>query len=92
MDCHTGHFIPSSVGGLSLRYHLGNLRPQCRLCNVWHGGMGAEFYRKLVAERGQAYVDSLFALKNVTVRGDRQWYEQKIEEYGILLTALRIAG
>lgn len=78
---HTGHFIPSSVGGFSLRYELRNLRPQCYYCNINLGGNGSAFYKNLVEREGQEYVDELFRLKQQIVKGDVFFLLYKIEEY-----------
>lgn len=63
-----GHFIPNSVGGALLRYDLDNLRPQCYYCNINLGGNGAVFYKKLLVEKGQEYIDRLFQLKGKTTK------------------------
>lgn len=68
MKCQTGHFIPNSCGGALLRYNLDNLRPQCYHCNINLSGNGSEFYRRLVAEKGQKHVDDLFILKSQTTK------------------------
>jgi len=77
----TGHFIPSSVGGAFLRYDLRNLRIQCYNCNINQGGAGAFFYKALVEENGQEYVDQLFKDKHMTIKADSWWYQSKIDEY-----------
>lgn len=80
----TGHFIPSSVCGGYLRYDPRNLRPQCFRCNIDLSGNGAIFYRKLVEDEGQEYVDTLFEDKNRVVKtSDRVeelilWYEGEL--------------
>lgn len=79
-DCQLGHFIPNSVGGASLRYNLDNLRLQCYYCNINLGGNGSEFYRRLVIEKGQSYVDSLFAMKNLSVKA-LDLYKELLEKY-----------
>ena len=81
----TGHFIARSVGGLSLKYHLDNLRPQCYMCNIDLSGNGAVFYRKLVEVEGQAYVDNLFALKAQTIKETKDFYYDLIAEYKKIL-------
>lgn len=63
-----GHFIPNSVGGALLRYNLDNLRIQCYYCNINLGGNGSEFYRRLLKENGQEYIDKLFTLKGQTTK------------------------
>ncbi len=65
---HTGHFIPSSTCGAFLRYDLRNLRVQCYACNINGGGQGALFYKNLVRDNGQEYVDTLFRDKEKTVK------------------------
>lgn len=76
-----GHFIPSSVGGASLRYNLDQLRWQCYNCNINKSGNWPAFYENLVNEIGQGKVDILIALKNRITKADRYFYEMKILEY-----------
>lgn len=78
---HTGHFIPSSIGGASLRYNLDNLRPCCYRCNIHLSGNWPAFFENLTTELGKDRVDILMALKNRIIQADRFWYETKIEEY-----------
>lgn len=78
---HTGHFIPSSAGGVLLRYNLENLRPQCYNCNINLGGNGAEYYRRMVAEKGETFVDNLFTLKHSLIKADWVWFEEQIANY-----------
>lgn len=77
----TGHFIPNSVGGALLRYNLDNLRLQCYYCNINLGGNGSEFYRKLVTEKGQPFVDALFELKNKGSVNALDHYKKLLAEY-----------
>lgn len=77
----TGHFLPSSTCGAFLRYDLRNLRVQCYNCNINQGGAGAEFYRNLVTENGQEYVDQLFRDKRVSIKADSWWYQEMINKY-----------
>ncbi|HLC78047.1 MAG TPA: recombination protein NinG [Candidatus Nanoarchaeia archaeon] len=76
-----GHFIPSSTCGAFLRYDFRNLRPQCFRCNINGGGQGAEFYKNVVKIEGQEYVDQLFRDKNIIVKADAGWYQEKIDLY-----------
>lgn len=85
----TGHFIPSSVGGASLRYNLDNLRIQCYFCNCNAGGNGAIYYKKLVEIDGQEYVDELFRCKNIIIKADEIWFKSKIEEYEKILCEMK---
>ncbi len=84
----TGHGIPSSTGGVLLRYHLNNLRIQDYFCNINLGGNGAEFYRRLIDEIGQKEVDALYILKTKTAKGDTLFFEEKIKEYRKLLDSM----
>jgi 5-methylcytosine-specific restriction endonuclease McrA len=83
---HTGHFVPSSTCGASLRYDLRNLRPQCYHCNVNCGGQGAIFYKRMVEREGQEYVDKIFQDKEKTVKADILFYLRLIKEYEDLLS------
>lgn len=61
---HAGHFIPSSVGGLALRYHPWNIHGQCYHCNINLGGYGSEYARFMEAKYGKATVNALHNLKH----------------------------
>lgn len=84
----TGHFIPRSAAGLRLRYELRNLRPQCYYCNINLGGSGSFYYRNLVRDEGQDYVDQLFAEKNQLLKETKDFYYEKIAEYKAILESL----
>jgi hypothetical protein len=78
---HTAHFIPSGACGALLRYNLDNLRVCCYHCNINLGGNGSEYYRRLVEEKGQDFVDGLFRLKNQSVKADVIFYMKLISDY-----------
>lgn len=63
-----GHFLAKSICGAKLKYDMRNLRWQCYRCNISLSGNGAVFYRKLVEENGQEYVDKLFEEKSKSVK------------------------
>lgn len=69
----------SSVGAY-LKYDLRLLRPQCYACNIQRGGMGAEFYRRMVALEGQEYVDQIFQDRQKTVKA-YDHYLELLEKY-----------
>lgn len=71
----TGHFIPSSICGAYLRYDLRNLRIQCYGCNINAGGNQAYYYRNLVQENGQEYVDAIFQDKNKIVKAYDHYFD-----------------
>lgn len=79
-NCQLGHFIPNSVGGAYLRYNIDNLRLQCYYCNINLGGNGAVFYKKLLEEKGQQHIDTLFQLKEKTTNA-LDHYKVLLEEY-----------
>ena len=86
---HTGHFIASSICGLYLRYDLRNLRPQCYRCNIDLSGNGAVFYRRMVEDEGQEYVDELFRDKERITKSSTQFYQERILEYTRVLKILK---
>jgi ribosomal protein L37AE/L43A len=75
-----GHFIPNSVGGALLRYNLDNLRLQCYYCNINLGGNGSTFYKNLLEENGQEYINKLFQLKGQTTKAEDH-YKKLLTEY-----------
>src|SRR3990167_7403089 len=83
-NAHLGHFIPRSVGGVALRYNLDNLRPQCYYCNINLGGNGSAFYKRLLEDEGQEFIDKLFALKQQTTKG-AEHYPKLLRELSNLL-------
>ena len=80
---HTAHFIPSASCGAFLRYDLRNLRVCCYFCNINCGGAGALYYKNLVLEKGQDYVDQIFKDKNVSIKADVHWYKKMVALYSI---------
>lgn len=87
-DWQTGHFIPSGSCGLYLRYDLRNLRPQCARDNLFLGGHGAIFYKRMVETEGQEYVDKLFQDKNIIVK-EKDFLPKKLLELESLNTHKR---
>ncbi len=70
-----------------MKYDLKNLRPQCYGCNIDLGGNGSEFYRRLVQDEGQEYVDELFSRKNFLLKETKDFYFEKIAEYKAILAS-----
>jgi hypothetical protein len=86
----TGHFIPASICGAYLRWDLRNLRPQCYRCNIDLSGNGAVFYRKLVLEEGQEYVDQLFKDKDMDIKASRTFLQGLIDDYSAFAAKLEV--
>jgi hypothetical protein len=58
-DWHTGHMWAKASLPACLKYDLRVLRPQCYNCNINKGGMGADFYKRMLSEIGQEEMDKL---------------------------------
>lgn len=78
---HVGHGIPSSVGGVLLRYHPYNLHIQSYVENIHHSGNGGIYYRNSLMKYGQEKMDKLYSLKNYTIQADRYFYTSLIDLY-----------
>ncbi len=79
----TGHFIPSSICSVELRYDLDNLRIQCYRCNINLSGNWIEYEKRLNEEMGKTFTKKLKARNEKTKNKqyDSLWYLNKIEEY-----------
>lgn len=76
-DWQTGHMWPKASLGALLKYDLRVLRPQCFACNIHRGGMGADFYKKMLREIG--------AEKMAELESDRQKSVKAYDHYLKLL-------
>lgn len=74
---HAGHFIPKSVGGITLYFHEDNVSAQCYHCNINLGGNQWEYGQRL----GKKKVAELMKLKQVTAKWTVQDYLSKIDYY-----------
>jgi len=61
---HAGHFIPSSICGLGLRYDEDNVYAQCFSCNLHKSGNYVTFREKLVERNGKELVLELEAKRH----------------------------
>lgn len=83
---HVGHFIPSSICSVEMRYSLDNLRPQCFACNIHRSGNWPEYERHLKLDGID--VEEI-KQRNEDTKGmkyDHHWYSAKIEEYRAIHT------
>jgi hypothetical protein len=67
-----------------MKYDLRILRPQCYNCNINHGGMGADFYARMLREIGEESMAQLQRDRQVTVNA-MDHYLKLIKEYTELL-------
>lgn len=86
---HVGHFISSSVCSAELRYSLGNLRTQCYRCNIHLSGNWISYESHL--KHDGIDVEELKQRNRETIgmKADIIYYQNKIEEYQTLLSALK---
>lgn len=66
-NCQTGHMWAKAALGAFLKYDLRVLRIQCYNCNINRGGMGADFYSKMLKEIGPHKMEILEKDRQVTV-------------------------
>ena len=85
---HTGHMWSKASLGAFLKYDLRVLRPQCYNCNINRGGMGADFYAKMLKEIGQEAMERLEKDRQVTVNA-YDHYIKLIAEYTEILNNIK---
>jgi hypothetical protein len=86
-NCQLGHMIPKSVCGILLKYDIRQLRWQCSRCNIWGGGMGAEFVKRMMVREGTEYVEKIFQDRNSYVK-PYEHYLFQLEKYKLMLEDL----
>lgn len=79
----TGHMLAKASVGAYLKYDLRLLRIQCYLCNIRHGGRGADFIENMRRIEGSEYVDKILNDRKISVKA-YDYYEQLLEKYKIL--------
>ena len=80
----TGHMWAKAALGAYMKYDLRILKPQCLLCNLRRGGMGAQFYANMLREIGPEAMEKLEQDRNV-YRKSFDHYLMLIEEYKKIL-------
>lgn len=63
-----GHMWAKASLPATLKYELDILEWQCSRCNIFQGGMGADFYKKKLAELGQERMSELERLRQSSVK------------------------
>lgn len=79
-NLHTGHLWSKASLGALLKYDLRVLRPQCYNCNINRGGMGADFYAKMLREIGEEKMAQLQKDRQVIVNA-YDHYIKLLDEY-----------
>jgi hypothetical protein len=77
---HTGHLWAKAALGSYLKYDLRVLRPQCYNCNINRGGMGADFYKRMLNEIGKEEMEKLERDRQVIVNAYKH-YIKILKEY-----------
>jgi len=81
-----GHMWAKASLGAFLKYDLRILRWQCFSCNIHKGGMGADFYKRLLDEQGGEFMELLEKDRNKIVNAYdyylelRDRYKKYLEE------------
>ena len=83
----TGHMWAKASVGARLKYDLRILRPQCSVCNLFYGGQGAMFYKKMLETEGKEYMEQLEKDRQVLVRA-YDHYASLIPQYESLIENL----
>jgi len=84
---HTGHMFSKASLGAYLKYDLRVLRPQCYNCNINRGGMGADFYERMLREIGPLEMEKLQKDRQVSVKA-YEHYSKQISDYRQLIETL----
>lgn len=58
-NCQLGHMWAKGSLHAHLKYDMRVLRWQCYRCNIHLGGMGADFYKRMVSEIGYSEMQKL---------------------------------
>lgn len=90
MNLHCGHMWAKASLSNHLKYDLRVLRPQCYRCNIHLGGMGAVFFEKMQKEVGTKAMNALIKEKQITVKADEIWFNDKIKEYENVKESIQI--
>ncbi len=62
-----GHLWAKASLGAFLKYDIRILRWQCYNCNINRGGAGADFYARLLQEKGQDFMNQLQEDRKISV-------------------------
>lgn len=75
-----GHMWAKASLGAFLKYDLRVLEWQCSRCNIWNGGMGADFYKRKLEELGKEKMQELEADRQKSVKA-YDFYVELLAKY-----------
>jgi len=75
-----GHMWAKASLGANLKYELDILEWQDSRCNIWMGGMGADFYKKKLEELGKERMTELEKIRNESVKA-YDFYVELLDKY-----------
>lgn len=75
-----GHMWAKASLGAFLKYDIRLLRFQCATCNLFRGGMGADFYKRMLKEQGKEYMERLERDRQRIVKTS-DYYPALLKEY-----------
>lgn len=78
-----GHMWSKATLGANLKYELDILEWQCARCNIWGGGMGADFYKRKLKELGKERIYELEQMRNKSVKA-YDFYVELLEKYKLI--------
>lgn len=75
-----GHMWSKATLSACLKYELDILEWQCSRCNIWNGGMGADFYKRKIKELGKKRMEELESKRNESVKA-YDYYLELLNKY-----------
>jgi len=75
-----GHMWSKATLSACLKYELDILEWQCSRCNIWGGGMGADFYKRKLKEIGKKRMTELEKKRHESVKA-YDYYVDLLEKY-----------
>ena len=77
MQC--GHFNPRQY--LNTRWDERNNHCQCYACNMLYNGQPSRYAQHLIEDYGADIINELEKNRLISVKLDREWYEERIKHY-----------
>lgn len=74
-NCQLGHLFSKATLSAFLKYDLRVLRWQCFFCNINCGGRGADFYKRMLDENGEEFMNQLEKDRQISVKAYDHYVE-----------------